>query len=348
MRTARQRYRCNGAPAQELLAANLVRLDLLIPTFQRQQLLLSLLQSVSKAIVPPGLDFHVYVIDNDSGSGFPELKRRVSAAAFEFPVTVVHEPKPGKSTALNTALSMSTADYVGFVDDDEEIDVRWFEVAHAALTTGKYEFVGGPCLPRWQGPRPEWLPDRGLAVLGIVDPGVPSQPYGRTFPGILSGGNAIVSLRVMRQVGGFAAELGPRRSRRLLSGEDEDLYWRLIDSGAKGLFLPDLIVYPYIHPERLQKRYYRSWFFWNGTAKALLSRRRREPVPHLFGVPRYLFGRAARALVDWTLTLSGRNAQRRLTFELPLWHLAGFVYARHFQPHAADPAPVPLDEVKAL
>ena len=265
-----------------------------------------------------------------------------------FPITVVHEPRPGKSTALNTALSLASADYVGFLDDDEEVDASWFRVVARELADGTHEFVGGRSLPLWEAPPPAWLPRDSPAVLGIVDPGVPAQPYSRQFPGILSGGNAVVRLDVMRRVGGFAAELGPRRERRLLSGEDEDLYWRLLDEGARGRYVPDMVVFHRMHPERLHKRYFRAWHFWNGTAKGLLSRTRPQAVPQVAGVPRYLVGEAFRGVLRWALTLATRNADRRLAHELPFWLLAGFVYGRHAHATIREPAPMEAREATVL
>jgi len=325
-----------------------VRLDLLIPTFRRETLLLRLLGSVSEAFKQGNLDLRVIVVDNDAAGELAELRGWLARTPPPFPITVVHEPRPGKSTALNTALSLASSDYVGFLDDDEEVDASWFRVVARELAGGTHEFIGGRSLPLWEAPPPSWLPRDSPAVLGIVDPGVPAQPYSRQFPGILSGGNAVVRLDVMRRVGGFAAELGPRRERRLLSGEDEDLYWRLLDAGARGRYVPDMVVFHRVHPERLHKRYFRAWHFWNGTAKGLLSRTRPQAVPQVAGVPRYLVGEAFRGVLRWALTFATRNADRRLAHELPFWLLAGFVYGRHAHTTIREPSPMEVREATVL
>lgn len=325
-----------------------MRLDLLIPTFRRETLLLRLLASVSEAFKQESLDLRVIVVDNDAAGDLAALRRWLVETPPPFPITVVHEPRPGKSTALNTALSLASADYVGFLDDDEEVDASWFRVVARELAGGIHEFIGGRSLPLWEAPPPPWLPRASPAVLGIVDPDVPAQPYSRQFPGILSGGNAVVSFNLMRRVGGFAAELGPRRERRLLSGEDEDLYWRLLDAGARGRYVPDLVVFHRVHPERLQKRYFRAWHFWNGTAKGLLSRARPQAVPQVAGVPRYLVGAAFRGVLRWALALATRDADGRLSHELPFWLLSGFVYGRHIHDTVREPSPVEVTEATVL
>lgn len=287
--------------------------------------------------MPPGLAVRLLIIDNDGETDLAEVHRFIASCALE--VVVLHELRPGKSSALNAALELCTAEYVAFLDDDEEVEASWFEIAARALAGNQWDFIGGRSLPLWRSTPPEWLPHSCPAVLGIVDSGPVSQPYGPAFPGMLTGGNAIVRLSVLRQLGGFVPELGPSRTHRLLSGEDEDLYGRLLASGAVGLYLPDLIVWHHIHPDRLHKRYYRSWFFWNGTAKGLLARRRREPVPHLLGAPRYLFGRALRSAFELAQRALRLDLSRTLDDEAPLWLVSGFLYGRYvYRDGNQDPA----------
>jgi GT2 family glycosyltransferase len=167
--------------------------------------------------------------------------------------------------------------------------------------------------------------------VGIVESGPRAAAYGPGFHGILTGGNAVLTRAILQKVGPFSPALGPRADRRLFSCEDEDLYLRLLDAGARGRYVPDLVVYHHVHPERLTKRYYRRWCFWRGVSKAILSRRRAEPVAHVGGVPRYLLGRGGRGfatLLRKTLALG--PAKDRFAAELTMWDLAGFVYGRHF------------------
>ena len=66
------------------------------------------------------------------------------------------------------------------------------------------------------------------------------------------GGNAIFRRSVLMKVGLYTTWLG-RTDKGLLSGEDEELYGRLLASGAKGMYLPNLKIYHYVVPERLTK-----------------------------------------------------------------------------------------------
>jgi glycosyltransferase involved in cell wall biosynthesis len=305
-----------------------MHLDLLIPTLKRPTLLRATLASVVRAARPEAMQVSVTVINNDT----TPLVLEPEFFAGPYPLRIVEEPRPGKSAALNAGIAASTADYIGLIDDDEEIADDWFLVVERALSVGKFDFIGGRTLLLPRSKTADWLPPGYPAVLGTADSGPDAVPYGPEFPGMLMGGNAVISRALLRAVGPYRTALGPRVDRRLFSCEDEDMYWRFIDAGARGQYLPHLIVHHHVHPERLRKRYFRAWCFWNGASKSVLSRWRPLRVPHIAGVPRYLYGRAFRGLLIWLrAVLSGGPAARRMAGELPAWHLAGRLYGRHLR-----------------
>jgi len=119
---------------------------------------------------------------------------------------------------------------------------------------------------------------------------------------------------------------------RLTSGDDADYHQRLLDAGARGYYIPRLTIYHYIPPERVTKRYHRRWCLYRGISLAQLDRQRPEPVTHLWGVPRYLFGNAARSVMMMARGLFSRHrdAARMFSCELALWDLAGFAYGKYF------------------
>jgi glycosyltransferase involved in cell wall biosynthesis len=310
-----------------------MRLELLIPTLRRPNLIRGALESVARADVPARMQVSVTVINNDTTAELPGLDQVLRS--MRFPTALLHEPRPGKSVALNTAVARSTADVLGFVDDDEELDRRWFRIAEDALQAETVDFIGGRSLPMWRESIPAWVPAEYPAVLGIADAGTEPRAYGPGFSAMLTGGNAVIRRALLERIGPFSPVLGPRAERRLFSCEDEDMYLRLVDAGARGRYVPELVVYHHVHPERLRKSYYRAWCFWNGASKGVLSRGRRPGVPTIAGVPRYVVGEAARGAMTWLrTTVAGGPADRHLSAELPLWQLAGRLYGRHF-PHAA-------------
>ena len=321
-----------------------MHLDLLVPTFNRRHLLEGTLRSIARAERPLHLAIRVVVVNNDASRDIPGIETLL--AELPYPAAVLHEPAPGKSSALNTAVSASSADYIGLIDDDEQIDGRWFRVVEEALAGGDLDFVGGRSLAIWDTPPPGWLPRDYPAVLGITDMGPHRRLYGPDAPGILCGGNAVIARPALHRIGLFCSSLGPRLNRRLLSCEDEDLYWRLLDSGARGLYVPELIVHHRMHRDRLTRRYHRAWAFWNGASKAVLGHRRPSPLPKIAGVPRYLYGEALRGMVRLArLAFTPGAAAERVSAELTLWHLAGHLYGHHLPERAAGTRIAPASPV---
>ena len=261
-----------------------MRLDLLVPTLRRPDLLRRALHSIARVEPPRWLQIAVIVINNDARPELPGLDATLSSIPFS--TRLLHEPQPGKSAALNRAIADSTADYLGFIDDDEELSPDWFRVVERALEAGPVDFLGGRVLPFPGSEIPTWVPPGYWAVLGTADSGLTERPYGPDFPGMLKGGNAVISRATLDRVGPYNTELGPRVDRRLFSCEDEEMYLRLVETGAKGRYLPHLIVYHCLHADRLRKNYYRAWSFWQGASKGVLARRHRTPFHEIAGVPR--------------------------------------------------------------
>ncbi|HYK19896.1 MAG TPA: glycosyltransferase family 2 protein [Pyrinomonadaceae bacterium] len=305
----------------------LMQLDVVIPTYNRSALLKKAIDSLLRARIPAGLTVQIIAVDNNSTD---DTKATVDEAAkrSQGHVSYVFEKQQGRSPALNAGIAAATGDLIGFIDDDEEIHDSWYETIYSAFRNNEVDFIGGPYLPRFEDEIPKWLPqDRG-AVVGIVDGGDKVVPFDDAYPGILMGGNAIFKREMLQRVGPYSTDLG-RSGTRLLSCEDEDMYQRLRAVGARGLYLPHLIVYHFIPRERLTKRYHRSWCFWQSVSFAVLDRIRPQPVPAVFGVPRYFYGRALRGM--WQLAnVLNREPGMRFSNELSLWELAGFFYGKHF------------------
>jgi glucosyl-dolichyl phosphate glucuronosyltransferase len=311
-----------------------MQLDVIVPTYNRHSLLERALQSLLAAELPTGLHVQVTVVDNNSRDQTSSVVDSFKPG-FQGRLHYLFEPKPGKSHALNTGIAATSGELVGMIDDDEEIDRSWFVRINEVFADDELDFVGGPYVPRWGAPPPTWLPGRYSGVIGAFNLGSEPRPYGADT--VLPGGNAVVRRSTLKRLMPYSTALGPRGD-HYLADEDRDMYLRLIGSGAKGLYLPDLIVYHYIHPQRLTKQYYRHWCFWRGVSSGILDRERRQEVPYLLGVPRYLFGQAARATLQ-ILKAVAKEPSEKFSNELSFWDLAGFFYGKHFYRVPEDSKP---------
>jgi glycosyltransferase involved in cell wall biosynthesis len=321
------------------IAVNRLTLDVLVPTHNRGAMLERAVRSVLAAREPDTLTVRVVAICNGCTDDSLQRMRQIMADA-PGRVEFIWERRRGKSTALNVGIARSSADLIGMIDDDEEIDASWLTVIAEAFQDPTLEFVGGPYVPVWRDEQPDWLPAEYLAVIGSAEMGPDRRPFGPDFEGILKGGNAVVRRSALARVGGYAEELGPGPSQRLFSCEDEDMYLRLLESGAKGEYRPDLIIYHHVSAERLTRNYFRQWCFWRGVSRGIMSPWHPSTVAHVAGVPRFILGLATRGafrLAGDVLRRRPRND--RFRDELRIWDAAGFLYGRHvYGRHSVHPS----------
>src|SRR5207245_10671516 len=104
-------------------------------------------------------------------------------------------------------------------------------------------------------------------------------------------------ISAVRQVGGFRAGLGVS-GRHIGSVEDVDLINRILETGAKAYYDPELCVEHKAEPNRVTKRYHRRWHYGHGRYYALLRDPRLERSRFaIFGVPSHMWHEAAREAV---------------------------------------------------
>jgi glycosyltransferase involved in cell wall biosynthesis len=311
------------------------------------------LASLRAARIPDGLDVRVLVVDNASTDGTSALVRRL-ASSFGGRLQYLFVPTPGKPHALNAGIAATDGDLVGLLDDDEEVDTAWFTCVwrHFGPDSGTVDFIGGRCLPLWSAPRPAWLGDRYLGVIGWVDPGPEPMVMDESYPGMLMGGNAVIRRTVLERAGPYSTALN-RTGLTLLGCEDEDMYHRLLAQGARGRYVPDLVIYHHVPAERLTRRYFRRWCLWRGVSLGMMDRTRPAAVTYLAGIPRYRVGLAARGLAHLVAHAMGLHRPgdqaHRFESELACWDLAGFFWGKHLHRlRTSPPGASPMGNDRAV
>jgi glucosyl-dolichyl phosphate glucuronosyltransferase len=304
-------------------------LDVILPTYNRATLLATALDSLIAATCPEELSVTLFVVDNNSKDNTAEVVRayqqRVSFLRYIF------EAQQGSSAALNRGIRAGTGELVAMINDDEEVDVHWFEVIHELFQNSSFDFAGGPYQPRWSAEKPDWVSKEFGGVLGWVDAGDTAQPYGPAFHGMLMGGNAVIKRSALDKVGLYNTNLG-RTDNGLGSCEDEDMFQRLLASGLRGQYLPALIIYHYIPGERMTRRYHRRWCWGRGRSMGILARTAKGNATELFGIPRWKIRYAA--VGAWHAlkgSLRLEHSNEAFWGELRVWDLAGYIHGRFFR-----------------
>ncbi len=308
-------------------------LDVVIPTYNRNVLLRKAITSLLKASRPEHLHITIIIVDNNSSDSTRDVVRELQQQA-RVPLRYVLETTQGSSAARNAGIAQGDGELIGFIDDDEEIEEKWFLTILREFAQPALDYIGGPCLLSRDVPLPDWLPPGYHAAVGYILPKA-RGPYGPNHAGMLNGGNAVLRRTVFDRIGVFSPRLG-RSAKNLLSEEDADLFRRLQAAGLQGIYIPELIIFHHLHENRLTRGYHRRWAYWRAVSQGVLDREVSEAVSYFLGVPRYKIGRAFRGLLQLPNDrLAKRSKAHAFADELACWDLAGFIHGKYFfnEPH---------------
>lgn len=300
-------------------------LDVIVPTFNRSGLLELCLRSLLDAPAPAGLEVSIRVIDNNSVDNTRAVVERLQKDASR-PLHYLFQPVPGLSNSRNAGIEASSAELLGFIDDDEQIGPKWLKAIAEEFAEKTTDYLSGPCLAGATVVLPEWTPVGYHGILGITPVRV-RQPMGEGFAGNLMGGNAVLRRAVFARVGLYDPHLG-RSASGLQSDEDVDLYRRIKAAGLRGFYSPDLAILHHVPPERLTRSYCRQWCYGRGISQGRAGRRQPEAVPAVLGVPRYRLREGLAGLLALPRNLGKRGSGQMFARELPFWTLLGFLRGR--------------------
>jgi glucosyl-dolichyl phosphate glucuronosyltransferase len=317
-----------------------MRFSVVIPTYNRAAELAATLRSLSGQVLKD--PWELLVVDNNSTDNTRQL---VLDAARDFPVELhyVFEPEQGRSAALNAGIRRSRGTVVVTTDDDVRVEHDWLESCGAALDTLECDYVGGRVLPLWGAPRPAWIPDHGgkqWAVIALLDYGSHPIPFFTQAHRVPLGVNMAFRREAFDRAGLWDNSVG-RRKGTLLGQEVREWMSRARAAGLRGAYAPSMAVRHVIQKDRLNKRYFRRWYYWNGVSRALLYRHAwidmQAPentdvdfsrVPHIIGVPRFFYGKALREIRRACLSAWRGDRVGSFDAELWLWFFAGVLRQR--------------------
>ena len=259
----------------------MIRLSLVIPTYNRAAPLLAALESVVRQDLPPQ-EWECVVVNNNSPD---DTEARFGAFAAAHPgvtLRMVREESPGVSYARNRGLAEARGGIVVFIDDDERVN-EGFLRAYADFFDSHPEAVvaGGRIVAEYPGGRPAWMSKWvEMPIANPMDFGDAVRPFpaGRV-PG---GGNMAFRRSAALRYGGFDPSLG-RTGEQLIGGEESDLFQRLADAGERCYYVPTAIMWHIIPPRKISREYFESLCYQVGRTQRLRAGMRGQTVRLLSG-----------------------------------------------------------------
>jgi glycosyltransferase involved in cell wall biosynthesis len=317
-----------------------MKFSVVIPTFNRADELRGTLDNL--ATLRCDAAWEVIVVDNNSTD---DTRRVVEAAAAAFPVELVYlfEAEQGRSAAMNAGIARARGQIIVTTDDDVRVEPDWLDRAGEALETLDCDYVGGKVLPLWGAPRPAWIPDHGgkqWAVIALLDYGDEPIPFFSRAHRAPLGVNMAFRREAFERAGGWDNSVG-RRKGTLLGQEVREWMYRARAAGLRGFYAPAMTVRHVIQRDRLNKQYFRRWYYWNGISRALLYRNAwidmQSPestdvdfsrVPHVLGVPRFFYRKIGREIVRMIRDRWRGDPVSSFDAELWLFFFAGVIRQR--------------------
>lgn len=297
-------------------------ISVIIATRDRAPLLRETLEAIA-AQESVGVPFELIVVDNASTDATPDV---VASASLRLPLDIqyVHEPRPGKSNALNTAVRHARGDVLVFTDDDVLPEPGWLGAFARATADPKVDFATGRILPRWESTPPSWVSPRLYGALSVADAGPERLRLGKGINTDVMpmGGNLAIRRHVVGQIGGWNPDLGSLKG-TLRTGEDHEFALKMFEAGLAGLYEPEAVVRHRVPADRLRIGYFLKWLTTNGAIHAALEERFPSTTHYLLEVPRYLWRLIAKDLADGLIGVLSLNRQRATAgYMRAAWFLA--------------------------
>lgn len=280
----------------------MIRLSLIIATYNRAEQLMVTLASVGEQSAKPSL-WECIIVDNNSRDNTQE---RVAEFAKEHPTLNIRycfEPNQGLSYARNKGISEAKGDIIAFIDDDERI-VAEFINSYIKLFDEHPDAMaaGGKIIAEYPTGRPRWMShytERPIANPMDFGDYITPFPKGR-IPG---GGNMAMRRELFDSVGVFDTSLG-RMGGKLIGGEESELFERIYSLGMKCYYAPRAVMYHIIPAEKLTTEYFERLCYNTGVSQLTRAKIHNR-------ITRLYIGEAMKWCATLLLCLLHRPAQSR-------------------------------------
>jgi len=291
--------------------------SIIVCTYNRADSLRDTLAALRAQQVADERTWEVIVVDNNSRDHTRQVvmeeQRDWPRLRYEF------EAEQGLSNARNHGIAAARGEVLLFTDDDVLPEPDWMEVTLAGLERYAADACGGYIEPIWEVPPPAWLTPRFHGFLAVRTDRSDDYPID-TPAKAPYGANMVVKKAVFDRVGGFDSGRG-RSGKSLASGEDGELFERILSAGMKAVFLGRSRVHHKVEAFRCNKSYMRRWRYQSSRNLAIS-----KGLPgsnRVFNIPLYLFPQLLRACGRVLSGKLGQPADEAFFREIIVAHFLG-------------------------
>jgi len=293
--------------------------SIIVCTYNRAESLRDTLRALRAQKTSPTRSWEVVVVDNNSKDDTRKVVEEVQA---EWPLLRYEfEQAQGLSHARNHGIATAQGDVLLFTDDDVLPEPEWMEVTLSGLEKSNADACGGYIAPIWETPPPAWLTERFYGFLAVRTDRTDDYPITQASQAPF-GANMAMKRTVFDRVALFDTSRG-RKGNVLASGEDGEMFERILAAGLKAIFLGQSRVHHKVEAFRLSKRYFRRWRFQ--TSRNIAQSRGLAGERRLFNIPLYVFPQFLRAMARMLWGHISQPKDEAFNREIVVCHFLGLM-----------------------
>lgn len=242
--------------------------SIIVPTRNRPASLAATLQSLGAQRRQAG--YQLLIVDNGPTDETRKVAQEAIAANPQQMIQYFQEPVPGLLSGRHRGVLEATSDLLIFIDDDIEADPGWLDAFVDSFEDPTVELVGGPSLPNYERPPPDWLTGfwtstpyggRMCTWLSLLDLGDRQMVVD---PTLIWGLNFGIRRSALFAAGGFHPDCIPENLQHWQGDGETGLTLNAQKLGFRAVYQPRALVRHQIPASRLSGEYFERRGYYQG------------------------------------------------------------------------------------
>ncbi|MBN1415981.1 MAG: glycosyltransferase [Bacteroidales bacterium] len=229
--------------------------SVLICTYNGSQRLHQTLNAFKDQINTENIHWEVLLIDNASTDNTSEVAEKLLKDS-NITYTLLHEPRPGKTNAIESGFGKAQYEYVCIVDDDNWVCRDYvYKVFHVMFNHPDVAVCGAKGEGVFEEDPPSWF--KYIETAYGIGPQGKGDGYLGPSRDCLYGASSVIRKTYWEELkkAGFKFNLSGRKGESLSSGEDNELCQAMVLRGHKLWYSPSITFKHYMPASRINLPY---------------------------------------------------------------------------------------------